>query len=415
MEVERVATNRPDLRTYGIKLANTNTLWESTSMWKNITNPQPYTPHPNANFTAYLEAVPPFYEIEGVYQGMGTISPNTFHYTVDTTSQTFMRRVDSPFPKDLQGYGEYRRKEECLSMPIFVYKLKQSRGIKDAVLQDSTSKCDEIFATTGGYVEAQMQDKELNNLLEDFLNKDKKIASPDVDNLFDEFVNKDKNIASPDVDQKETSPDLDQMFNLLPESPVPPPVPSEISEPPTIPTDFLNDFKPQQIEEENLLDISNSDLKNAIRAQIDAERPRLRPRIREREEPEIIDLTQDEILNEPPSQRRRVEVETEAASNAATVNRSNTVPDSSYGQQTTPSETPFIDSLRESKGDLFSPKRVAMRQALYEMRKRYMRLPMSSRPDTFDKYVQQNVDQLKIIQEGFLAKSAVARRRLGGP
>jgi hypothetical protein len=143
--------------------------------------------------------------------------------------------------------------------------------------------------------------------------------------------------------------------------------------------DFLNDFKPEQIQEENLVDISNSDLKDLIRAQRDAERPSLRRSIRQRQ-PEIIDLTQDEIVNEPPSQRRRieidltqdeetskpssrrrrVEVETEAASNAATVNRSNAAP----------SETPFIDSLRDQGGDLFSPQRVAMRQALYEMRKR---------------------------------------------
>ena len=368
MDPERKRDNYNFDRQHKVQIPGETGSWYSTSMWKKITDPQPYVPHSNDKFTAYLQAVPP----------LGTISNLDFSYTVDTKSQTYMKRVEG-WPNTNDEYILYREKLECLSMPILAFKLNESRGFKDQVLQDSTADCDRIF--TDPNAPKDVQDDELKG-------------------LFDKFIKKDNPAAK--------TPDLDQLFNKLPASPVPPPIP----EPPTLPTDFLNQppsTGPQQ--DDNFLNMDNNALREAIRAQADRDRPRLRPRVRPRQEPELIDLTLDEEVNEPPAQRRRVEAATKADATAATVARNNEILYGSYGVPTGPSQTPFLDSLTIQAGDVMSPERVALREAIFNMRKIYERLPRAQQLSSFDEYIKQNVATFKAMQEAAMARNALERHR----
>jgi hypothetical protein len=170
-----------------------------------------------------------------------------------------------------------------------------------------------------------------------------------------------------------------------------------------------------------MLDIENDDLKKAIQAQAIASRPRLRPResLRSpardptpvRPPPELIDLTLDEEDNEPPRQRRRIETETEATSNAAATARN------SYGGPATAESYPghpYISSLLDAVGGIGAagtPERAALKYAIYQMRKRYERLPMAAR-GTFDDYVKANELELNLIIESQLAHKSAARASL---
>ena len=129
----------------------------------------------------------------------------------------------------------------------------------------------------------------------------------------------------------------------------------------------------------------------------------------------MIDLTLDEEENEPPRQRRRIETETEAAaaskSNAAATARN------SYGGPATAESYPghpFISSLLDAVGGVDaagSPERAALKYAIYQMRKRFERLPYAAR-GTFDDYVKANETELKLIVESQLAHKSAARASL---
>jgi len=337
----------------------------SSSMWKKITdNPSVYVEHENKKFDAYLKAVP--------------TSPSTkisfdFHYTVDVTSETYMKKVDGPLPRG-DEYENYRSKLECLAIPILVYKLNTSRGFP-AELTSDTARCDEIYGTIDG--------------------------PPNVDEakqLFDSFIAKKKEV----TDKK----------------PPPEPVPE-----PVLPTDFLANI-PKPAPQQDLLDIDNDELKKAIQAQALASRPRLRPReslqspARDpqpaqpvRPPPELIDLTLDEEENEPPRQRRRIETEAEATTNAAASARN------SYGGPVAAESYPghpYISSLLDAVGGIGAagtPERAALKYAIYQMRKRYERLPMAAR-GMFDDFVKANEAELNLIVESQLAHKSAARASL---
>ena len=338
----------------------------STSMWKKITdNPSVYTEHENKKFDAYLKAVP---------TKPVTKMSFDFHYTVDVTSETYMKKVEGPLPTG-SDYENYRSKLECLSIPILVYKLNTSRGFP-AELTSDTARCDEIYGNIDG--------------------------PPNVDEakqLFDSFVAKKKEV--PDT------------------KPPPEPVPE-----PVLPTDFLANI-PKPTPQKDFIDIENDDLKKAIQAQSLASRPRLRPResLRSpardpqpvRPPPELIDLTLDEEENEPPRQRRRIETETEAAA-ASKSNAAATARNSYGGPVTTESYPghPFISSLLDAVGGVDaagSPERAALKYAIYQMRKRFERLPYAAR-GTFDDYVKANETELKLIVESQLAHKSAARASL---
>jgi N-acetylglutamate synthase-like GNAT family acetyltransferase len=338
----------------------------STSMWKKITdNPSVYTEHENKKFDAYLKAVPT--------KPVTKISFD-FHYTVDVTSETFMKKVEGPLPTG-DEYANYRSKLECLAIPILVYKLNTSRGFP-AELTNDTARCDEIYGNIDGPP-----------------------AVDEAKQLFDSFV----------VKKKET---------IKPPS-LPEPVPE-----PVLPTDFLANL-PAPAPQQDFLDIENDELKKAIQAQAIASRPRLRPRelLRSpardpqpvRPPPELIDLTLDEEENEPPRQRRRIETETEAA--AAAKERLIPPPVNSYGGPATAESYPghpFISSLIDAAGGVGavgSKERPAVKYAIYQMRKRYERLPFIGRPN-FDDYVKANLNDFNLIVESQLAHKSAARASL---
>ena len=344
----------------------------SSSMWKKITdNPSVYVEHENKKFDAYLKAVPT--------KPMTKISFD-FHYTVDVTSETYMKKVDGPLPRG-EEYANYRSKLECLAIPILVYKLNTSRGFPAELTSDS-ARCDEIYGNIDGPP-----------------------AVDEAKQLFDSFVTKKKETIKP--------------------SPPPEPIPE-----PVLPTDFLANI-PTPAPQQDFIDIENDELKKAIKAQALASRPRLRPResLRSPERdptpvkppkpvrppPELIDLTLDEEENEPPRQRRRIETETEAA--AATKASSAAATRNTYGGPATAESYPghpYISSLLDSVGGVEgvgSPERTALKYAIYQMRKRYERLPMAGR-GTFDDFVKKNESELKLIFESQLAHKSAARASL---
>jgi N-acetylglutamate synthase-like GNAT family acetyltransferase len=337
----------------------------SSSMWKKITdNPSVYVEHENKKFDAYLKAVPT--------KPVTKISFD-FHYTVDVTSETLMKKVDGPLPRG-DEYANYRSKLECLAIPILVYKLNTSRGFP-AELTSDTARCDEIYGNDGGPP-----------------------AVDEAKQLFDSFVAKKKETVKP---------------------PPPEPVPE-----PVLPTDLLANI-PAPTPQQDFIDIENDELKKAIQAQALASRPRLRPReslrspAREpqpvRPPPELIDLTQDEEDNEPPRQRRRIETETEAAAAA----KEQVIPPAvnSYGGPATAESYPghpFISSLIDAAGGVGavgSKERTAVKYAIYQMRKRYERLPFIGRPN-FDDYVKANLNDFNLIVESQLAHKSAARASL---
>jgi hypothetical protein len=344
----------------------------SSSMWKKITdNPSVYVEHENKKFDAYLKAVPT--------KPVTKISFD-FHYTVDVTSETYMKKVDGPLPKG-EEYANYRSKLECLAIPILVYKLNTSRGFAAELTSDST-RCDEIYGNIDGPP-----------------------AVDEAKQLFDSFVTKKKETIKP------------------------PPLPEPIPEP-VLPTDFLANI-PTPAPQQDFIDIENDELKKAIKAQALASRPRLRPResLRSPERdptpvkppkpvrppPELIDLTLDEEENEPPRQRRRIETETEAA--AATKASSAAATRNTYGGPATAESYPghpYISSLLDAVGGVEgvgSPERTALKYAIYQMRKRYERLPMAGR-GTFDDFVKKNDSELKLIFESQIAHKSAARASL---
>jgi N-acetylglutamate synthase-like GNAT family acetyltransferase len=345
----------------------------SSSMWKKITdNPSVYVEHENKKFDAYLKAVPTIPVTKISFD---------FHYTVDVTSETYMKKVDGPLPKG-DEYTHYRSKLECLAIPILVYKLNTSRGFPAELISD-TARCDEIYGTNEETV-----DKE------------------EAKQLFDSFIAKDKKIAEKKAQPAQTVPE------------------------PVLPTDFLANI-PTPAPQQDFIDIENDDLKKAIQAQALASRPRLRPResLRSPERdptpvkppkpvrppPELIDLTLDEEENEPPRQRRRIETETEAA--AATKASSAAATRNTYGGPATAESYPghpYISSLLNAVGGVEgvgSPERTALKYAIYQMRKRYERLPMAGR-GTFDDFVKKNESELKLIFESQLAHKSAARASL---
>lgn len=349
----------------------------STSMWKKITdNPSVYVEHENKKFDAYLKAVP---------TKPVTVMSFDFHYTVDVTSDTYMKKVDGPIPKG-DEYEHYRSKLECLAIPILVYKMNQSRGFPGELKSDS-ARCDEIYDR-------------------------KDVPEAEVKSLFDQFAVKDKK-------------EIKEGQDLKPSEPVP--LPAVEPPEPVLPTDFLAKLppKPVPMSSADYIDMDNDELKIAIQAQAQASRPRLRPResLRSPERdpmpirppPELIDLTLDEEENEPPRQRRRIETETEAA--AASKASAATTARNSYGGPATVESYPghpFISSLLDAVGGVGAagtPERAALKYAIYQMRKRYERLPMASR-GSFDDFVKANETELNLIVESQLAHKSVARASL---